>query len=168
MWQTLFVIPRQIAGIDVFGFGWLLYLRRELLSTFGRHAWRQVLLALMLAPINLAAAGRGLLSPTGPDAMTLGVTAVTGALMIWLLTFGLTGLFQRYLNRPNRVVRYIKLLDLPEPIKAFLREHPEPKYLRYFSERRLRELVSLGSARAAWRRFREMVREADCTAGIWK
>jgi phosphatidylglycerol:prolipoprotein diacylglycerol transferase len=24
MWQTLFVIPRQIAGIDVFGFGWAL------------------------------------------------------------------------------------------------------------------------------------------------
>jgi phosphatidylglycerol:prolipoprotein diacylglycerol transferase len=24
MWQTLFVIPRQIAGLDVFGFGWLL------------------------------------------------------------------------------------------------------------------------------------------------
>jgi phosphatidylglycerol---prolipoprotein diacylglyceryl transferase len=24
MWQTLFVIPRQIAGVDTFGFGWLL------------------------------------------------------------------------------------------------------------------------------------------------
>ena len=68
----------------------------------------------------------------------------------------------------NRVGRYVKLLELPEPIKAFLREHREPKYLRYFSERRLRELVSLGNARAAWRRWREMIREADRTAGIWK
>ena len=68
----------------------------------------------------------------------------------------------------NRVGRYIKLLDLPEPIKAFLREHREPKYLRYFRERRLRELVALDNARAAWRRFREMVREADRTAGMWR
>ncbi|MHC4605329.1 MAG: hypothetical protein ACYTAF_00140 [Planctomycetota bacterium] len=67
----------------------------------------------------------------------------------------------------NKVGQHIKLLDLPEPVKAFLREHREPKYLRYFSERRLRELTALRSARALWRRFREMVREADRKDGIW-
>jgi hypothetical protein len=73
-----------------------------------------------------------------------------------------------FLGEPiNNVGRYIKLLELPEPVKAFLREHRNPKYLRYFSERRLRELVALGNARAVWRRFREMVREADHKAGIW-
>ena len=66
----------------------------------------------------------------------------------------------------NRVGRYIKLLELPEPIKAFLRAHREPKYLRYFSERRLGELARL-DARSAWRRFQAMVREAAREAGIW-
>jgi len=67
----------------------------------------------------------------------------------------------------NRVGRYIKLLELPEPIKAFLRGHREPKYLRFFSERRLGELARL-DARSAWRRFQTMVREADREAGIWR
>jgi len=67
----------------------------------------------------------------------------------------------------NRVGRCIKLLELPEPIKAFLRQHREPKYLRYFSERRLGELARL-DARSAWRRFQAMVREADQEAGIWQ
>jgi hypothetical protein len=67
----------------------------------------------------------------------------------------------------NRVGRYIKLLELPEPIKGFLRDHREPKYLRYFSERRLGELACL-DARSAWRRFQGMVREADREAGIWR
>jgi hypothetical protein len=68
----------------------------------------------------------------------------------------------------RRVDRYVRLLELPEPIKVFLRDHREPEYLRYFSERRLQELVHLGDTRAAWRRFQAMVREAESDAGIWK
>jgi hypothetical protein len=68
----------------------------------------------------------------------------------------------------NRVGRHIKLLELPEPVKTFLREHREPQYLRYFTERRLQELLRLGDARVAWRRFRQMVQEAERDAGIWK
>lgn len=68
----------------------------------------------------------------------------------------------------NRVGWYVKLLDLPEPIKAFLRERREPKYLRYFTANRLHELVRLGDSRATWRRFQEMVREADREAGLWQ
>jgi hypothetical protein len=52
-------------------------------------------------------------------------------------------------------------------VKAFLREHRQPQYLRYFTERRLQELVGLGDSRLAWRRFQAMVREADRDAGIW-
>ncbi len=68
----------------------------------------------------------------------------------------------------NRVGRYIKLLELPEPIKAFLRQHQEPQYLRYFTERQLQELVRLGDGRAVWRRFQAMVRQAEKEAGIWR
>ncbi len=67
----------------------------------------------------------------------------------------------------NRVGRTIKLLELPEPIKAFLRQHREPVILRYFSERQLGELVGL-DPRSAWRRFQAMVAEARREAGIWK
>jgi hypothetical protein len=67
----------------------------------------------------------------------------------------------------NQVGLYVKLLDLPEPIKRFLAEHRTPEVLRYFSERRLRELVGL-DARSAWRRFQAMVAEARREAGIWK
>ncbi len=68
----------------------------------------------------------------------------------------------------NRVGRHIKLLELPEPVKAFLREHREPEILRYFTERRLQELATLGDSRAAWRRFQEMVAQAKREAGIWR
>jgi len=75
----------------------------------------------------------------------------------------------RLLDEPiNRVGRYMRLLDLPEPVKAFLREHREPEIVRFFTETRLHELVRIGDARAAWRRFQEMVREAHREAGIWK
>lgn len=44
MWQTLFVIPRQIAGIDVFGFGWvlagwLLIAAGLTFRSWRRHGW---------------------------------------------------------------------------------------------------------------------------------
>lgn len=41
MWQTLFVIPRQIAGIDVFGFGWLLGLWAVGAAAFVAWSWRR-------------------------------------------------------------------------------------------------------------------------------
>jgi len=67
----------------------------------------------------------------------------------------------------KRVSRHLLLLGLPEPIKRFLAEHRTPEYLRYFSERKLHELVRL-DARSAWRRFQAMVREAQQEAGIWR
>lgn len=90
-----------------FGFGWLLYLKRELLPTFERHAWLHVVLALALAPINLFFTMRGLFAMPDPDRIDSLLTAVTGALIVWLLTFGLTGLFGRYLKKPNPVIRYV-------------------------------------------------------------
>jgi peptidoglycan/LPS O-acetylase OafA/YrhL len=89
-----------------FTFGWLLFLRRELLATMTRHAWTQVLVATLLAPINLAAVGRFLATPERSSG-AFAVIVVTGALMIWLLLFGITGLFLRYLDRQVPVVRYI-------------------------------------------------------------
>jgi phosphatidylglycerol---prolipoprotein diacylglyceryl transferase len=41
MWQTLFVIPRQIAGIDVFGFGWLLAIWLVVSAALLAWSWRR-------------------------------------------------------------------------------------------------------------------------------
>ena len=48
-----------------------------------------------------------MLNPAEANAVTTGVAAATGALIVWLFVFGLTGLFQRYLNRPIPAVRYV-------------------------------------------------------------
>jgi len=100
--------PRVLLAYGVFFFfGWLLYLRRDLVQTFTRHAWLQVLLALLLMPFNMHAIG-WLLNPSDPGGGAAFATIVgTGALMVWLLLFGITGLFLRYLDRQIPVVRYI-------------------------------------------------------------
>ncbi|MEX0675491.1 MAG: prolipoprotein diacylglyceryl transferase family protein [Pirellulales bacterium] len=41
MWQTLYVIPRQIAGIDVFGFGWLLAIWAVVVAALVAWSWRR-------------------------------------------------------------------------------------------------------------------------------
>jgi len=68
----------------------------------------------------------------------------------------------------NRVGRYIKLLDLSEPVKKFLREHRTPEYLAYFTETRLRELNRIANPRAMWVRFQAMIVQAEREAGIWR
>ncbi len=91
-----------------FGFGCLLYQRRDLLPYFNRGAWLRVVLALILAPVNLWAVQAGLTAgDVGPSLTIVSITAASGAMIVWLLTFGLTGLFMRYLNRPIPIVRYI-------------------------------------------------------------
>ncbi len=67
----------------------------------------------------------------------------------------------------KRVERHLHLLNLPEPIRKFLAEHRQPQYVRYFSARKLHQIVRL-DVRSAWRRFQAMVREAEQEAGIWR
>jgi peptidoglycan/LPS O-acetylase OafA/YrhL len=107
--STSFVpAPRVLLAYGVFFFfGWLLYLKPELVRTFTRHAWLQIGLAVMLMPLNWYAIGR-LLDPSNPGGAGAFFTIVgTGALMVWLLLFGITGLFVRYLDRHIPLVRYI-------------------------------------------------------------
>lgn len=86
-----------------FAFGWVLYLRRELLPSFDRWAATQVAVALALLPVNNWGLTR--LEAGGP--LALPVTALSGGLIVWLLTFGITGLFLRWLDRPSPGVRYV-------------------------------------------------------------
>ncbi len=67
----------------------------------------------------------------------------------------------------HMISRYLRLLELPAPILEYLKAHRTPENLKYFSHRMLEELVRLGSPKAAWARFREMLVEAKRGAGVW-
>jgi glucan biosynthesis protein C len=89
-----------------FGFGWLLYLKREHVPRFEQFAWTHIVIGLalfFLAGPALTLLGRGPL--TRP--MLLLATTITGAMVVWALFFGLTGLFLRHFNRPTPVIRYV-------------------------------------------------------------
>ena len=95
------------AYIVFFSFGWLLYQKREILSTFKQYAWTQVILgALLSVPNHIAAIyQKGIAPDTRLGVFSLVV--ISGSLIVWLFAFGITGLFLRYLNYPNRLIRYI-------------------------------------------------------------
>ena len=90
-----------------FGFGWVLYLQRDLLASFDRFAWLQTAAAVLIflivdsmIPPDFSAEGTSIIS--------IGMTvSAMGASVVWLLFFGFTGLFLRYLNRPSAAVRYV-------------------------------------------------------------
>ena len=90
-----------------FAFGWLLYERRNQLASFQDHAWLQVGLATLLVPVNTTAFARAAQAGPGGNVAAHVTAAATGGLMVWLLVFGITGLFLRYMDRPSPRVRYL-------------------------------------------------------------
>ncbi len=90
-----------------FGFGWLLYLQRGVLSSIGRFAWTQTLTGavIFLIALSMIAAGAG--GDGGPRPLSALAGSAMGAVVVWLLFFGFTGLFLRYLDRPSATVRYV-------------------------------------------------------------
>jgi hypothetical protein len=53
----------------------------------------------------------------------------------------------------SRVAKVLKVLELPEPILHFLRENKTAGLVRYFTEKRLRQLLSLRDSRRIYRDF---------------
>lgn len=89
-----------------FGFGWLLYAQRDLLGSFRRFAWTQVLgaSAFYLAVKYLVAPAFGDEPYTGA---ALALWSATGGIVAWMMFFGCTGLFLRYFDKPSAFARYI-------------------------------------------------------------
>jgi peptidoglycan/LPS O-acetylase OafA/YrhL len=89
-----------------FGFGIVLFAARDQLDDFRRGAWLQVAAGLIALVLYKLAVDQWL--KDSPDSATWKATvALTDALMIWFLFFGLTGVTLRYLERPIPVVRYV-------------------------------------------------------------
>ncbi len=95
-----------------FGFGWLLFHRRETLGGFRQPAWTHLAagIACFFAYRHFADTG----CHAGPDRICTGTsvvhhlgTVVFLALAMGLLAYALFGLFLRYLDRPSRRWRYL-------------------------------------------------------------
>jgi peptidoglycan/LPS O-acetylase OafA/YrhL len=108
MLETPGTLHRPLATLAAhgvfFAFGWLLYVRRELLRTLMVHAWAWTLAGCSLFPLHGLAVVR-LAEQSGGLAHTVAIASL--AVMVWLFVFGLTGLFVRHLSQPSPFGRYV-------------------------------------------------------------
>ena len=103
---SLLPLPRALVAYAVFfAFGWGVYRQRdELMPVFGRR-WRYF--AVAAVPSTLAYVGV-LIFQTRMNPRSFHVAGVTLAgLALWLLIFAIVGLFVRFLERPQPVIRYL-------------------------------------------------------------
>ena len=100
-------VPRIVVAYTIpFFFGWLLYRHRDLLETFRQHAWSQCVLAvavlgawmIFVAPVQNRPEYWIWVKP---------LRAAAGALILWVLTFGLTGVFLKCCSRERAAARYL-------------------------------------------------------------
>jgi hypothetical protein len=75
---------------------------------------------------------------------------------------------ERALKVPiNSVSRALRLLGLPDPLRRHLKDQSTPENLAYFTEQRLLDLLQVGDPRRIWKRFQEMLSEAERLAPGW-
>jgi glucan biosynthesis protein C len=91
------------AYVVFFSFGWLLFVRRDLVPSFGQYPWRYLAAGLMMSVLYLASV---LQSPlTSPIANHV-LAVMLGGVAMWLLVYGVTGIFVRYAEHPSPLQRY--------------------------------------------------------------
>ncbi len=93
-----------VAYAVFFSFGWLLFVRRDLVASFGRRPWGYVTAGLLMSVVYLVS----LLRPPfiNPDLAHI-VSVMVGGVAMWLLVYGVTGVFVRYAERPSPLQRYV-------------------------------------------------------------
>ena len=103
--STNFTLRVEILSVYFlfFAFGMLLYFQKDLLTVFKRYAWTQTIAGIAVFSIGYF----WVLPQLSGDASEAIVRSLKTGFVIWLLFFGLTGLFSRYLNRPSPKTRYI-------------------------------------------------------------
>jgi len=91
-----------------FGFGWLLFYSKEILFEFKNYAWAQTIIgfilylfiSLWLVP-NVVGGNYEFLK------YNYFSISIVASILVWLMFFGLTGIFLRYLDYNSKYVRYI-------------------------------------------------------------
>jgi glucan biosynthesis protein C len=86
-----------------FLFGWMLYIRRDLVTNLTPRAWGYTSLGVVFFAAHLVCV-HSLLN--GNRAFHT-PSVVFASLSIWSFIYGIMGLFVRYGSKPNRIVRYI-------------------------------------------------------------
>ena len=61
----------------------------------------------------------------------------------------------------SSITRVLRILELPAPIRDYLKSHPDPAIVKTFHLCRLLELVRLGTEGLQFARFREMLDEIN-------
>ena len=100
-------LPMQLALLGFFIFGWLLYLNRDLLSTYEHQAWRPVIVALAVLPAAVWATRERLLAPDDPQLMIGLVAGFSNSALAAFMTFGLLGIYQNRFAQPSAFGRYV-------------------------------------------------------------
>lgn len=96
-----------LAYFVFFSFGWLLYKARDQISALSASTWRNTILGLLLFPLHFLVVVRIITASEQSSSSLQTLAAASNGLMIWLLIFGITGLFLRYCDRPMPRMRYI-------------------------------------------------------------
>jgi glucan biosynthesis protein C len=100
--------PRILLAYQVFfAFGWLLYRNSDLLDTLKRQAWRNVFLATAIGIANFLLVMKQVETMPVRNWPAFLFTAVTGALVVWLMIYGCAGLFLKFLDRRIPAMRYL-------------------------------------------------------------
>ncbi len=89
-----------------FGFGWLLYAQQDVLPTFRYGAVLQVVLALLVF-FGFELGIEPHLEAIADWRDVYIARDIIDALLVWLLFFGLTGVFLRYFDQPSPRTRYV-------------------------------------------------------------
>jgi glucan biosynthesis protein C len=98
-------LPRLVVAYLVpFAFGWLLYRNRDLLPVFEHRAWTHLGLAAGIFVVFWYVVEPRLGALWLPPRV---VRAGLGALAVWLITFGMTGLFLRFASSESPLWRYL-------------------------------------------------------------
>lgn len=98
---TFLVQPKILIAYGVFvGFGWVLYLNRDRVDAFAKHAWPYTIVGVLLSGVYLY--HKQVLAPA-----YLLPAKLLVAVAMWTLIYGFLGLFVRYYDRPHPVGRYL-------------------------------------------------------------
>jgi len=84
-------------------FGWFYFIRRDLMGHTSKRAWGYTLSGVVFFAAHVAAVAL-ILKGNGMFHIP---SVVSASLSIWLLVYGIMGLFARYFDRPSRIGRYI-------------------------------------------------------------
>lgn len=101
------VLPMQFTLFGFFLVGWLLYLHRDLLPTFREHAWRPVVVALVILPVAVWSTRIHLMTPEDPQLVIGLIAGISNSVLAVFMMFGLLGIYETHFNQESKLGTYV-------------------------------------------------------------